>query len=201
MCCGNDNGIWNYGNHAGSDGHQLENMRPSDIVTMDSFENAILVHALYYYPQPVIPFAKLAFDSRMTIYLEDDTSQLFLLEIISCGRNAHDERFQYRRFSSKVLLYRGEKLVYRDNTCYEPDKMPMEGIGMYEGYTHMANLFMSKTNNIDEEKIWQVLDEEPEIDGGITHLATGDLVLRIFGYRAQKLQKIAEKIKKIYEKE
>ena len=89
--------------------------------------------------------------------------------------------------------YRGEKLVYRDNTCYEPDKMPMEGIGMYEGYTHMANLFMSKTNNIDEEKIWQVLDEEPETDGGITHLATGDLVLRIFGYRAQKLQKIAEK--------
>ena len=64
---------------------------------------------------------------------------------------------------------------------------------MYEGYTHMANLFMSKTNNVDEEKIWQVLDEEPEIDGGITHLATGDLVLRIFGYRAQKLQKIAEK--------
>ena len=124
---------------------QLENMRPSDIVTMDSFENA------------------------------------------------HDERFQYRRFSSKVLLYRGEKLVYRDNTCYEPDKMPMEGIGMYEGYTHMANLFMPKTNNVDEEKIWQVLDEESEIDGGITHLATGDLVLRIFGYRAQKLQKIAEK--------
>lgn len=97
--------------------------------------------------------------------------------------------------------YRGEKLVYRDNTCYEPDKMPMEGIGMYEGYTHMANLFMSKTNNIDEEKIWQILDEDPEIDGGITHLATGDLVLRIFEYRAQKLQKIAEKIKKIYEKE
>ena len=97
--------------------------------------------------------------------------------------------------------YRGEKLVYRDNTCYEPDKMPMEGIGMYEGYTHMANLFMSKTNNADEEKIWQVLDEEPEIDGGITHLATGDLVLRIFGYRAQKLQKIAGKIKKIYEKD
>ena len=99
-----------------------------------------------------------------------------------------------------MLLYRGEKLVYRDNTCYEPDKMPMEGIGMYEGYTHMANLFMSKTNNIDEEKIWQVLDEEPEIDGGITHLAMGDLVLRIFGYRAQRLQKIAEKIKNYMKK-
>ena len=65
---------------------------------------------LYYYPQPVIPFAQSAFDSKMTIHLEDETSRLFLLEIISCGRNAHDERFQYRRFSSKVLLYRGDKL-------------------------------------------------------------------------------------------
>lgn len=79
---------------------------------------------LYYYPQPVIPFAQSAFDSKMTIHLEDETSRLFLLEIISCGRNAHDERFQYRRFSSKVLLYRGDKLIYRDNTRYEPDKMP-----------------------------------------------------------------------------
>ena len=52
---------------------------------------------LYYYPQPVIPFAQSAFDSKMTIHLEDATSRLFLLEIISCGRNAHDERFQYRR--------------------------------------------------------------------------------------------------------
>ena len=187
---------------------------------------------LYYYPQPVIPFAQSAFDSKMTIHLEDETSRLFLLEIISCGRNAHDERFQYRRFSSKVLLYRGDKLIYRDNTSYEPDKMPMEGIGMYEGYTHMANLFLSKLCNRDnvdggketnidgmdikkqmnssgtgrtsdrtaelQEKIWQILDEDSEIDGGVTRLTTGDLALRIFGHRAQKLQQIAEKIKEIY---
>jgi urease accessory protein len=37
---------------------------------------------LYYYPQPVIPFAQSAFDSKMTIHLEDETSRLFLLEII-----------------------------------------------------------------------------------------------------------------------
>ena len=176
---------------------------------------------LYYYPQPVIPFAQSAFDSKMTIHLEDETSRLFLLEIISCGRNAHDERFQYRRFSSKVLLYRGDKLIYRDNTRYEPDKMPMEGIGMYEGYTHMANLFLSKICSRDgencsqesgsvksadsainlelQEKIWQILDEDSEIDGGVTRLTAGDLALRIFGYRAQKLQQVAEKIKKLYE--
>lgn len=208
--------------------HKMDEGSASRTIEVQVDKNA----ALYYYPQPVIPFAQSAFDSKMTIHLEDETSKLFLLEIISCGRNAHEERFQYRRFSSKVLLYRGEKLIYRDNTRYEPDKMPMERIGLYEGYTHMANLFLSKLCNRDnvdggketnidgmdikkqmnssgtgrtsdrtaelQEKIWQILDEDSEIDGGVTRLTTGDLALRIFGHRAQKLQQIAEKIKEIY---
>ena len=208
--------------------HKMDEGSASRTIEVQVDKNA----ALYYYPQPVIPFAQSAFDSKMTIHLEDETSKLFLLEIISCGRNAHEERFQYRRFSSKVLLYRGEKLIYRDNTRYEPDKMPMEGIGLYDGYTHMANLFLSKLCNRDnvdggketnidgmdikkqmnssgtgrtsdrtaelQEKIWQILDEDSEIDGGVTRLTTGDLALRIFGHRAQKLQQIAEKIKEVY---
>ena len=208
--------------------HKMDEGSASRTIEVQVDKNA----ALYYYPQPVIPFAQSAFDSKMTIHLEDETSKLFLLEIISCGRNAHEERFQYRRFSSKVLLYRGEKLIYRDNTRYEPGKMPMEGIGLYEGYTHVANLFLSKLCNRDnvdggketnidgmdikkqmnssgtertsdrtaelQEKIWQILDEDSEIDGGVTRLTTGDLALRIFGHRAQKLQQIAEKIKEIY---
>ena len=204
--------------------HKMDEGSASRTIEVQVDKNA----ALYYYLQPVIPFAQSAFDSKMTIHLEDETSKLFLLEIISCGRNAHEERFQYRRFSSKVLLYRGEKLIYRDNTRYEPDKMPMEGIGLYEGYTHMANLFLSKLCNRDnvdggketnidgmdikkqmnssgtertaelQEKIWQILDEDSEIDGGVTRLTTGDLALRIFGHRAQKLQQIAEKIKEVY---
>ena len=208
--------------------HKMDEGSASRTIEVQVDKNA----ALYYYPQPVIPFAQSAFDSKMTIHLEEETAKLFLLEIISCGRNAHEERFQYRRFSSKVLLYRGEKLIYRDNTRYEPDKMPMEGIGLYEGYTHMANLFLSKLCNRDnvdggketnidgmdikkqmnssgtgrtsdrtaelQEKIWQILDEDSEIDGVVTRLSTGDLALRIFGHRAQKLQQIAEKIKEIY---
>lgn len=185
--------------------HKMDEGSATRTVDVQLDKNA----TLYYYPQPVIPFAQSAFDSKMTIHLEDETSRLFMLEIISCGRTAHDERFLYRRFSSKVMLYRGDKLIYRDNTRYEPDKMPMEGIGMYEGYTHMANLFLSKisrgqesdaSKNLElQEKIWQILDEDSEIDGGVTRLTSGDLALRIFGCRAQKLQQVAEKIKRLYE--
>ena len=125
--------------------HKMDEGSASRTISVQVDPHAVL----YYYPQPVIPFAQSSFTSTMTIHLADETYRLFLLEIISCGRNAHEERFQYRRFASKVQIFRGQKLIYRDNTCYLPDQMPMEGIGMYEGYTHMANLFLSRTEYAD----------------------------------------------------
>ena len=156
---------------------------------------------LYYYPQPVIPFAGSAFESDMEIRLADESSFLFMLDIISCGRTAREERFEYRKFASKVRVYRGGRLIYRDNTCYEPEKMPMEGVGMYEGYSHLANLFITAAAFDAEkaaqlqEKIWATIEAYSECEGGVTRLAAGDLAVRIFGNRAQKLQQIAEKIK------
>ena len=178
--------------------HKMDEGSASRTISVQVDPHAVL----YYYPQPVIPFAQSSFTSTMTIHLADETSRLFLLEIISCGRNAHEERFQYRRFASKVQIFRGQKLIYRDNTCYLPDQMPMEGIGMYEGYTHMANLFLSRTEYADTllNEIREILDGDPEIDGGATTLSGGDLAVRIFGHRAQKLQQTAEKIKTVYEK-
>lgn len=92
--------------------------------------------------------------------------------------------------------------------------MLMEGIGMYEGYTHMANLFFTDICNKKEtfpdsasasskdmkERIWEILEEDPDCEGGITRLSQGDYAVRIFGNRAQKLQEIAEKIRLIFEK-
>ena len=60
-------------------------------------------------------------------------------------------------------------------------------------------IYMKKQINIGA--MYGVRDEDSEIDGGVTRLTTGDLALRIFGHRAQKLQQVAEKIKKIYENE
>lgn len=153
----------------------------------------------YYYPQPVIPYKDSAFDSHMEIYLEDVSSRLFLMEVITCGRSASQERFAYRRFASRVEIYRNNRLIYLDNTCYEPEKMPMEGLGFYEGFTHMANIFLSRHAEKMQDAIWDILDKEPEIDGGVTRLSGGDLAVRILGRRSQKLEQIAEKIKDVFE--
>ena len=171
--------------------HKMKEGKAVRHVTAQVEKNAVF----YYYPQPVIPYAQSAFESNMKIHLEDESSRFFLMEIISCGRKASGERFRYRKYASKVSVWRSGSLIYRDNTRYEPEKMDMEGIGMYEGYTHMANIFLTGGSEELQQNIWEILEQEPECDGGVTKLVQNDLAVRIFGQRAQKLQEVAEKMK------
>ena len=62
--------------------------------------------------------------------------------------------------------------------------------------------FLSRSEHADTllDEIREFLASDPEIDGGATILSCGDLAVRIFGLRAQRLQQMAEKIKSAYEK-
>lgn len=175
--------------------HKMDGGSAKRTITCQVGRNA----AFCYSPQPVIPFAGSAFDSCLEIHLADRTSRLFLLEIITSGRKAHGENFSYRRFSSRVTIYRAGSLIYRDSTRYEPARMDLSALGFYEGYTHGANLFLSGTDpQTDEQRIetiWQILESRPECEGGVARLCHGDLAVRILGIRAQKLQELAEEIK------
>jgi urease accessory protein len=141
----------------------------------------------------------------MEIHLEDESSRLFLMDILSCGRAVSGERFAYRRFSSKVMIWRGAELIYRDNCRYEPERMTMEGLGMYEGFSHMANIFLTVpsagggSGRVLLGEIRTLLEDAADCEGGVTCLASGDLAVRILGNRAQKLQEVAEQIKKCWE--
>ncbi|MGI6012210.1 MAG: urease accessory protein UreD [Ruminococcus sp.] len=155
-----------------------------------------------FYPQPTIPFAGSAYQSGMEVNLTDETSRFGLYEILSCGRSASGERFKYRFYHSLIQIRRRGKLIYRDNTRYEPERMEMEGVGMYESYTHLANLFLTANRVPDTEKenaIRSLVEKTPYVEGGFSRLESDDVVIRILGKRAQTLQQLTEKIKQIAE--
>lgn len=150
----------------------------------------------YYNPLPTIPFKDSAFKNTMDIRLASDTSRLVLCEILSCGRSASGECFAYRYYHSLIQVYKGGRLIYRDNTRYEPQLFGMESLGMYEGYTHLANLLVC---NLEKDVSWQervreLIDGESKVTGGVTKLASGDYVVRILGRQAQKLQELCKAI-------
>ncbi len=151
---------------------------------------------LHYTPLPTIPFAGSDFRNTVDIELTDETSHLVYSEVLTCGRVAHGEEFGYHRFGNRVSIYQGGRIVYRDNTLYEPETMDMRGFGMYEGFTHLANLILCNEPKSDDWmlNVRGLLEEEESVEGGVTRTDAGHIVVRIFGLTGQKLTDLTERI-------
>ncbi len=172
--------------------HKMEHSHATRETHLQVSKNAYLK----YNPLPTIPFAESAFESTTNVYLEDKTSKFSMVEILSCGREARGERFQYRRYKNQVHIYVQDQLIYRDNTLYEPSRFPMEKMGFYEGYSHQANVLLFHCN-CTTEWIEQVREEFAKLDNftaGITRIASGDVVIRMLGESAQQLENVVERI-------
>lgn len=157
---------------------------------------------LKYLPLPTIPFANSAFSSKTNVELEDDTSKFIISEIISCGRYARGEIFEYKYFKSLLNVRKMGKLLYRDNTFFSPKDFCVDGIGMLEGHTHLANILIFNLN-INEEKINKIRNmiEQNSVDGGVSYTWSNDVVIRVLGFSSQFLERISEKIIKIIEED
>ena len=151
---------------------------------------------LRYTPLPTIPFSGSDYASTLKVDLAGETSRFIFSEILTCGRVAHGEEFLYTKFSNNITIYQGGKIIYRDNTRYEPAKTDMTGFGMYEGFTHLANLIICNEEKTEEWiiRVRELIDETPDMEGGATRMASGGIVIRILGRSGQKLTDIMDKI-------
>lgn len=142
----------------------------------------------YYNPLPVIPFADSAFTSETEINMADDTSQLVYREILSGGRHAYNENFAYRSYKNQIRILRQNRLLYFDNTIFEPDHMDMGGYGMMEGYTHLGTMiFCCRSCSGEMVNGVRAEIENEGICGGISVMDGGIIVLRMFAVRADDM--------------
>ena len=151
---------------------------------------------LYYVPQPAIPFRDSAFDNIVEVELEKESSRFIFQDILSCGRTAYGECFDYKYYNSLVQVRREGRLIYRDNTRYDPHTLCMEETGMYEGYTHLASLLLCGLSKDSKwaDKAREKLEYTGEVEGGVSFLDSGHAVVRILGRQAQKLEMLCKQI-------
>lgn len=169
---------------------------------------------LDYSPLPQVPFAGSSFASGTSIDLADASSRLVYSEMLSCGRAARGERFAYRRYRNRVRIEVAGDPVFIDNTVYEPmggalgAPVDMEGIGFYEGFTHLANLVLvnldvdgerfeamraylrEQTGVIGASAVPVDATSSEAVAGGITRLESGACLVKLLGHRAQRLQQV-----------
>ena len=151
---------------------------------------------LYYNPLPTLPFKDSAFTSKLEVHLEDATSQFILKEVLSAGRCARGELFQYRYYHNDIKIYHGETLIYVDHTRFQPQSMSLDSLGMYEGYTHLGTLILC---HISKDLSWfqevrTLLDATEGIEGGVTQVNPSTVAIRVLGYQADQVEGILNKL-------
>ena len=152
--------------------------------------------SLFYTPLPAIPFGGSDYRSEIEVELADETSRFIFSEVLTCGRAAHGEEFEYTRFKNRISVYQNGRIVYRDNTLYEPQRTDMRGFGMYEGFTHLANLLICNEKKSDDwiSAVREKIDSADQMEGGATRTAAGHIVIRILGVSGQKLTELMAEI-------
>lgn len=97
--------------------------------------------SLVYMPCPVIPFGESIFDARTEVHLQEDSS-FAMTDILSCGRTAMKERFEFTRYRSRTAVYVGGKLCFLDNQRLIPSEAPLSGTGFFENRSHVGMMYV-----------------------------------------------------------
>lgn len=164
--------------------------------------------SLIYNPLPTIPFKDSSFINKVNIDLEDSSSKLIFIDILSSGRVASGESFEYSSYINLVEIRENNKLIYRDNCRYEPNNIDMNVLGLYEEFTHCAtmvicnyNLSNNQFDNIREyiDKDFDSINNEnrAKVIGGITYSTGGNIVIKLLGKSSEILIQKCELFRKI----
>lgn len=106
--------------------------------------NRLYVHSggvLEYLPEHNVPFAESTVYQENEFYVEKG-AVLFAADMVTPGRVASGERFDYNRYSSRTCIYIDGELALYDNCCLEPAKENLERTGLLDGYQSSGSFYV-----------------------------------------------------------
>jgi urease accessory protein len=143
----------------------------------------------YYLPHPTVPHKSSNYISVSNIFLEK-SHQFLWSEIITSGRKLNGEEFTFTAFRSTTNIYLEKKLCVKEVIFLEPAKINIHAIGQMEGFTHQSTLFYIDDGvdiKLIRDACLKLLSTIKEITFGISLLTVNGLVIRIMGFKGEKL--------------
>lgn len=131
-----------------------------------------------YFPTPVIPYGGSIFSSCTEVHL-DKNCKFVMCDILSGGRKAMDEQFQFKSYRSRTAVYVDGKMQFLDNQKFIPHEVNLNGMGFFEGYSHIGMMYIYGCENV-------VLPESQTTETAVTR-ATAGTCIRIFSNSADEI--------------
>ena len=156
--------------------------------------------AFSYVPHPVVPQDEARFASVNRIYMQDNCRVIWS-DIVTCGRKMSGEEFAYNRFQTRTEVFVHDRLVVKDNVLLAPQRMPVAGMGMFEGYTHQGSLlYYNASGNSASDWLQVFYEKYAETEGilfGISALQGDGFMVRVLGMGAEQLYRIFKEIEEL----
>lgn len=163
--------------------HRMENgeaVRKTSIVMEDDT-------FLHFSPLPAIAFEKSKFHSETIVHLAGDTSRLVYSDILINGRIARDELFKYDLYHSDLKIYKAGRLIYRENSRFEPGKTEMGNCCLFDGCTHYGSMLLINCG-IARRQLDKIKDGATGVELGITTTHSKDIVVKALARNTQDIQ-------------
>jgi urease accessory protein len=183
---------------------KIHKMEDGQYATRDTHLIVASDARLIYAPLPVIPFAASDFRGEMVVALADDSSRLLLSDVVTSGRVAMGESFQYHSFRNRTRIYRAGDLIYNDNLVIKPAELGQVGVDpsdfcLFEGYTHQSTVLVADpvVGEAFETKVNELLAAEGELAGAATTTGHGLLCVRMLANESEPLLHARDRISKL----
>lgn len=145
--------------------------------------NRLYVHGggvLEYLPEHNVPFA------HSTVYQDNEFrvekgAVLFAADMVTAGRVASGEQFDYRRYESRTRIFIDGKLALYDNCALQPDEEDLLRKGMLDGYRTNGSLYVYADGMDGELKrnIGELSNEKVRLAAG--NVRSDLLIVRFLG--------------------
>ncbi|RDC62858.1 urease accessory protein UreD [Adhaeribacter pallidiroseus] len=142
-----------------------------------------------FIPHPVVPHENSRFYSHTVINMAEE-SRLVWGEIITCGRKLSGEAFKFTSLHTILKIYNGDRLIFKDQLLLCPGTTRLQNLGLYEDYSHQANLVLLPAGP-DAATLLELVQEYflkiNNVAVGLTEIASNGILIRILGTSGEQL--------------
>lgn len=147
---------------------------------------------LEYLPDPIIAYQDARYEQKTVIRMEPGATLIYA-DMMTPGWSPEGRLFRYHTLKLKTEIYQQDNLIVYDHIQLCPDVQNIQGMGLFDGYTHYGTMVVIGDKATAEflDYLYDCLEQqEQQMHIGLSMLSVPGFTLRVLAFSTQDMEKI-----------